>query len=168
MNRQAKCSLAEGFSVWEKAYAQISFFTMGIAGTVGIVVADWPWALPYVAICWYGVAGIVMRHLVCPRCPHLYQYGDCLQAPPKLTRLLIKTRKSYPLTTSEKLLFCTVFALIPIYPVYWLKSNTALLVTFGIGAVLWYSGQFLYFCKRCRVYDCPFNRVASNRTAEDG
>jgi hypothetical protein len=165
MNQKAECSLAEGFSIWEKAYAQVSFFTMAIAGTVGIMVADWPWALPYVAICWFGVPGIVMRHLVCPRCPHLFEFGDCLQAPPSLTRLLVKTRKTSPLSSSEKLMFCTIFVLIPTYPVYWLVSNTTLLVAFAISAAMWYSGQFLYFCKRCRVYDCPFNRVPSTHPA---
>jgi hypothetical protein len=71
MNDNINCSLAEGFSLWEKIYAQISFFTMGVIGTVGILLADWPWILPYIVIIWYGVPGIIMRHLVCPKCPHL-------------------------------------------------------------------------------------------------
>jgi hypothetical protein len=147
--------------MWEKAYAQLSFWAMGIAGTVGIVIADWPWVLPYIAIYWYGIPGIVMRHIVCPRCPHLHEYGDCLQAPVSVTRRLMKKRKTTPCSRSEKLLFCTVFLLIPTYPVFWLLSNTILLVAFVIGAGMWYSGQFLYFCRRCRVTDCPFNRVTS-------
>jgi hypothetical protein len=88
--RTGGCVLADGFSVWEKTFAQLSFWAMGIAGTVGIVLADWPWVLPYVAVYWYGVPGLVMRHLNCPRCPHLWEYGDCLQAPVALTRWLIK------------------------------------------------------------------------------
>jgi hypothetical protein len=93
MSREPKCALAEGFSVWEKAWAQVSFLVMGIVGTVAIVLTDWPWVFPYVVIYWYGVPGIVMRHLLCPRCPHLHVYGDCLQAPTNLTRWLIKEEK---------------------------------------------------------------------------
>jgi hypothetical protein len=93
LNEKSKCSLAEGFSHWEKIYAQFSFITMGVIGTVGIVLADWPWILPYIVILWYGVLGIIMRCLVCPRCPHLYKYGGCLQFPPKITRWLIKEKR---------------------------------------------------------------------------
>jgi hypothetical protein len=159
LNEKIKCSLAEGFRLWEKIYAQFSFIAMGVIGTVGIVLADWPWILPYILINWYGIPGIVMRHLTCPRCPHLYVYGDCLQAPPSLAKWLIKKRKTTPFSPSEKLLFYIIFILIPAYPIYWLLSNKLLLIAFLLMVGMWYSGQFLYFCKRCRLYDCPFNRV---------
>ena len=159
MNEEIKCSLAEGFSLWEKIYAQFSFITMGVIGTVGIVLADWPWSLPYIVIIWYGVPGIIMRHLTCPRCPHLYKYGDCLQLTPKVTKWLIKKQKTTPFSALEKLLFYMIFILVPTYPIYWLISNKILLIVFLLMVGMWYSGQFLYFCKRCRVYDCPFNRV---------
>ena len=81
MNDNIKCSLAEGFSLWEKIYAQFSFIAMGVIGTVGIVLEDWIWVIPYIFIYWYGIPGIVMRHLNCPRCPHLHEFDDCLQAP---------------------------------------------------------------------------------------
>ena len=165
MNRERECTLAEGFSFWEKAWAQASFLVMGIVGTVGIVIEDWPWVFPYIVIYWYGIPGIVMRHLVCPRCPHLHVYGDCLQAPASLTRWLVKKRKATPLSNLEKSLFYGVFILIPIYPLFWLVSHIGLLVAFVIAAGAWYSGQFLHFCRRCRVYSCPFNRVPSTRQA---
>jgi hypothetical protein len=159
MNDNIECSLAEGFSLPEKAYAQISFFTMGVMGTVGIVLGDWPWVLPYILIYWYGIPGIVMRHINCPRCPHLYEYGDCLQAPVRITRWLVKERKTGSYSPFEKFLFYAIFTLIPAYPIYWLLPNKMLLAAFLVAAGMWYGGQFLYFCKRCRVYDCPFNRV---------
>ena len=163
MNREPECPLAEGFSVWEKAWAQLSFFGMGIPGTVGIVLTDWPWVFPYIVIFWYGIPGIIMRHLNCPRCPHLHVYGDCLQAPVSLTRWLVKGRKATPFSNLEKSLFYGIFILIPTYPLFWLVSHIGLLVVFVIAAVAWYSGQLLYFCKRCRVYACPFNRVPLTR-----
>jgi hypothetical protein len=160
MNGDINCSLAEGFSLWEKIYAQFSFIAMGVLGTIGIILENWIWVIPYVFFYWYGVPGIVMRHLVCPRCPHLYKYGDCLQASLIITKWLIKKRKTTPFSASEKFLFCMIFILIPAYPIYWLLSNKILLIAFLVTAGMWYLGQFLYFCKRCRVYDCPFNRVA--------
>jgi hypothetical protein len=159
MNDNINCSLAEGFSLWEKTYAQFSFIAMSVIGTVGIVLVDWPWIMPYILINWYGIPGIVMRHLSCPRCPHLYKYGDCLQFHPKITGWIVKKRKTTPFSALEKFLFYMIFILIPVYPIYWLLSNKMLLIAFLITAGMWYLGQFLYFCKRCRVYDCPFNRV---------
>jgi hypothetical protein len=165
MNRKPECKLAEGFSIWEKAWAQISFLAMGILGTIGIALTDWRWVFPYIVIYWYGILGIVMRHLLCPRCPHLHVYGDCLQAPASLTRWLIKERKATPLSNYEESLFLGIFILIPTYPVFWLVSHTGLLVAFVIAVAAWYSGQFLRFCKQCRVYSCPFNRVPLTRQA---
>jgi hypothetical protein len=90
MKYSINCSLAEGFSLWEKIYAQVSFIGMGFLGTIGIILTDWVWVIPYVLIYWYGIPGIVQRHLTCPRCPHLYKYGDCLQLHPILTKWFIK------------------------------------------------------------------------------
>jgi hypothetical protein len=161
MNDKIKCSLAEGFSIWEKFYAQFSFIAMGVIGTVGIALVDRRWILPYLFIYGYGILGIVMRHLVCPRCPHLHVYNDCLQFPPKITMWLVKKRKTTPLSVFERYLFYMIFILIPTFPIYWLLSNPILLSAFLITAGMWYLGQFLYFCRRCRVNECPFNRVTS-------
>ena len=159
MQREPKCPVAEGFSLREKIWAQVSFLVMGVSGTVGIVLNDWVWVLPYVLIYWYGIPGVVMRHLNCPRCPHLHVYGDCLQAPVPLTRWLAGTIKTTPFSGFERFLFYAIFTLIPAYPIYWLLPRTGLLVLFAIAAGAWYAGQFFHFCKRCRVYSCPFNRV---------
>ena len=160
MKDMVKCSLAGKFSVREKIYAQSSFLAMGVIGTLGIVLEEWVWAIPYIVIYWYGIPGIVMRHLNCPRCPHLHEYGDCLQAPPAISKWLVKKRKADPFSTFERFLFYLIFTLIPTYPIYWLISNKILLSAFLLTASMWYLGQFLYFCKRCRVKECPFNRAA--------
>lgn len=159
MKSKPECTLACGFTLREKLWAQSSFLAMGILGTIGIILEDWVWVIPYIGIYWYGIPGIVMRHLNCPRCPHLHVYGDCLQAPTALTRWLVKVRKFHPFSTFERSLFYAIFILIPVYPIYWLASNPVLLIPFLLAATTWYSGQFLYFCKRCRVRDCPFNRA---------
>ena len=157
LNNKQLC-LADRFSPWEKIYAQLTFFGMGILGTIGLVIADWIWVFPYLIIYWYGIPGIVQRHLVCPRCPHLYKYNDCLQIHPSITQLLVKERKTNPFSFTERTLFLLIFILIPIYPIYWLLPSPLLLIPFLLSAVMWYSGQLFYFCKRCRVAECPFNR----------
>lgn len=159
MDDNIKCSLREGFSLPEKLWAQFSFFAMGVIGTIGILLVDRYWVLPYILIYWYGIPGIIMRHLNCPRCPHLHMFGDCLQAPVKVTRWFAKGRKTTPFSTFEKVLFYSIFTLIPVYPIYWLWPRKILLAAFLVMAGMWYGGQFLYFCKKCRLYICPFNRV---------
>jgi MFS family permease len=165
MKPGSKCTLADGFETWEKIYAQLSFIAIGTIGAVGIAVVDWRWALAYVFIYLYGILGVVMRHLVCPRCPHLHVYHDCLQAPPKLTRWLIRERKKTPLSTLEKLLFYTYFIVVPGFPVYWLLATPFLLIAFFGVVGTWYLGQFFRFCNRCRVEQCPFNRAHSMLSA---
>lgn len=159
MKADRECTLARGFETWEKIYAQVSFIAIGVIGTVGVALVDWRWALAYAFIYLYGIMGVVMRHLVCPRCPHLHVYHDCLQAPPRLTRWLVRERKTTPLGTFEKLLFCTYFIFVPVFPIYWLLTSPLLLVAFLAAVGTWYLGQFFRFCRRCRVEQCPFNRA---------
>lgn len=153
------CTLAGGFSVREKIYAQTSFHLMGITGTVGIALADWPWALPYLFVYAYGILGVIMRHLNCPRCPHLFEHGDCLQLPARWTRMLVVGRKTTPFSWTERALFLTIFTFLPLYPLYWLRTRPILLILFMVGIAAWYLGQWLRFCRRCRVKECPLNRA---------
>ncbi len=162
MKGAPRCPLARGFSLPEKLYAQTSFIAMGVLGSVGILLEDPIWIAPYILIYWYGIPGIVMRHLNCPRCPHLHEFGDCLQFPPSLTMALVRRRKVHPFGKLEKGTFYAIFLLIPAYPIFWLLSNGPLLVGFLSMAALWYAGQLLYFCRRCRVFSCPFNRAAAS------
>ena len=159
MTEVSQCSLTDKLSFWEKLYAQLSFTTMGIVGTIGIILVDWVWVIPYVIVYWYGIPGIIMKHLACPRCPHYWEFNDCLQLPMFLTKILVKQQKLYPFSAIEKVLFHFIFIFIPVYPIYWLLQNIPLLSIFLICAVMWYSGQFFYFCKRCRNKECPYNLV---------
>ena len=156
---RAECQLSKGFSLWEKIYAQLTFNAMVFAGIAGIALSDWRWLLPYLVLTVYGILEIVMRHLACPRCPHLYVYGDCLQFPPKWTKWLVKERKTAPFSAAERWASYLIFLLIPAYPLYWLRSQPVLLAVFIASVSMWYLGQYLYFCKRCRTEACPFNRA---------
>ena len=161
MSDKHQCTLAEGFSIWEKLWAQLSFLGLGIIGTIAIIQYDWKWVLPYVFVYWYGIPGIIMRHTNCTRCPHLHEFGDCLQAPVWFTRWTLKnvSRKFTPFTSLERVLFYFIFITIPVYPIYFLASNTFLLIAFLVFVAMWYGAQFFHFCKACRIKECPFNRV---------
>ena len=164
MAEKEPCKLADGFGPGEKLWAQISFNVMGLAGLAGIGLVDWPWMIPYLVLYAYGIPGVVMRHLTCPRCPHLYLHGDCLQFPPAWTRRLVKKRKDTPFGPVEKALFWAIFILLPTYPLFWLWGQASLLAVFVLSSAAWYAGQIMYFCRRCRVRQCPFNRAGSKRT----
>jgi hypothetical protein len=163
-----ECELSSGFSLGEKIYAQLTFGTMLVAGGVGLALADWRWLLPYLVLTGYGILGIVMRHQTCPRCPHLHVYGDCLQFPPTWAKRLVKARKTTPFSATERWTFYAIFLLIPAYPLYWLRSEPGLLAVFAVSASMWYLGQWLYLCKRCRVSTCPFNRVREAAPGKSG
>jgi hypothetical protein len=166
--RRRGCELSRGFSVGERIYAQLTFGTMLAAGTVGLALADWRWLLPYLVLTTYGILGVVMRHQTCPRCPHLHVYGDCLQFPPTWAKQLVKARKTTPFSAAERWTFYAIFLLIPAYPLYWLRSEPGLLAVFAVSASMWYLGQWLCLCKRCRVSACPFNRIRENVPGEPG
>ncbi|MFH1288615.1 MAG: hypothetical protein ABII25_07970 [bacterium] len=151
--------LATSFSIKEQIYAQITFNGFWGFGFLGIILQDWKWAIIYLFIVACGILGLVQRHLTCPRCPHLHVHGSCLQLHPKITKLLIKEQKNNPFSLNEKILFVSIFLLITIFPIYWLKNNIWFLTGFLLFGSMWYLGQFLYFCKRCRVSSCPFNKT---------
>lgn len=159
-------NLSCGFSLKEQLYAQITFNCFWIFGLVGIAMQNWKWAMIYLVIVGYGILGLVQRHLTCPRCPHLHEYGSCLQIHPKITKMLIKEKKNTPLSLNEKSLFLSVFILMTIFPIYWLKNNIIALTGFVVFGSMWYLGQFLYFCKQCRIPSCPFNRTKKCLTSQ--
>lgn len=151
--------LAKGFTIPQKIYAQITFNVFWITGIVAIWQSSVIWALVYFALVVIAIPGLVQRHLVCPRCPHLYQYNDCLQVPAAVTKALVKKPTAMPLGNTEKALFVLAFAVITIFPQYWLWHQPTLLIVFWLSCGGWYAAQLLYFCKRCRVSSCPFCRA---------
>jgi hypothetical protein len=162
------CTLAEGFGVREKLYAQLTFQVMAFAGIIGIARVSWVWAVPYAVLYGYLLPGVVMRHLLCPRCPHLHVYNDCLQFPPSWAKRLVKRRKATRLTRREKWVVAVILVPFPTYPLPWLRTQPLLLVVFAVSALAWHLRQRLSFCVRCRITSCPFNRVPQHlRPAAD-
>jgi hypothetical protein len=72
---------------------------------------------------------------------------------------LVKKRKNTPFSAVEKVIFYGILLLLPLYPLYWLWDNPLLLVVFILATIAWYLGQLMYFCKHCRVKQCPLNQA---------
>jgi hypothetical protein len=153
------CALATGFSLREKLYAQVTFQVTVLVGIIGIARADPVWVVPYLVLYGYLLPGVVMRHVLCSRCPHLHVYHDCLQFPPSWAKRLVKRRKATPLSVRERWVVAVVMAAFAAYRLFWLRSQPLLLVLFVISALSWYLGQRLSFCRRCRIMSCPLNQV---------
>ena len=144
MSNNHQCTLTEGFSIWEKLWAQLSFMGMGIIGTIAIIQYNWMWVFPYVFVYWYGIPGIIMRHTNCPRCPHLYEFGDCLQAPVFFTKWTIKNveRKFTPFTPIERFLFYLIHLVDIFSRLQKLQVSLKVVCTSSIYPCLFTRGQF--------------------------
>lgn len=151
MKNNSSCHLAEGFTLPEKIFAQITFNGFWITALVAIWQQSVPGTLVYFALVAYGIVGLVQRRLACPRCPHLYQYGDCLQVPPQLTKLIVKTPTTGPMNQLQRFAFVMVFVVVTLFPQYWLVSKPAYFVVFWVFCGAWYAGQLLYFCKHLQA-----------------
>lgn len=156
------CHLTEGFTLREKILVRISFAGLWLTGFIAI----WPesiyWALGFMILVLYGVLGLMARYWVCPRCPHLHKYNDCLQMPPALMKRFVKKPTSTPMNKREKFLTVALFVLIPLFPQYWLIQKPLHFAVFWVFCGAWYLVLLMYFCKHCRVSSCPFNRTGIN------
>ncbi len=158
MAEHNSCHLANGFTTGEKIFAQVTYNAFWITGVIAIWQDSIFWALAYAVIVAYGIMGLVARHLICPRCPHLYQYDDCLQVPPGLVKKIVKRVKTTPLSKGEKALVMVVMLVNPLFPQYWLWDKPVYLAVFWVFCGAWYAAQVFHFCKHCRVSSCPMNR----------
>ena len=153
------CRLADGFSVGEKIFAQLTFNAYWITGCIAIWQDSVFWSLVYAAMVAVGIFGLIVRHLVCPRCPHLYKYNDCLQAPKSWVKAIVKQPTNAPMTKGQKTVGAIALLLISFFPLIWLWDKPYYLAIFLVLCGAWWAGQVYHFCKHCRVASCPFNRT---------
>ncbi|MFX1514139.1 MAG: hypothetical protein ACFFCQ_16300 [Promethearchaeota archaeon] len=150
----------KGFTFFEKLYAQLTFFGFVLAGIAAMAIEDLLFGVMYLFFALIGIIFIVMRYLTCPRCDQLRKHSDCLQLPVFLTKRIISGYNDEPFTLVEKIIFLIVFALLIIIPQYWLIQIPILFVIFWVCCLLWYIGQFFYFCKTCNIDSCPFYSIS--------
>jgi hypothetical protein len=158
MSDHDSCKLAKGFTTGEKTFAQFFFNAFWITGFIAIWQDSVLWALAYAVLVAYGVFGLIVRHLVCPRCPHLYKYNDCLQAPKSWVKAIVKKPTSAHMTKGQKVLGAITLLTISLLPLIWLWDKPYYLAVYLVFCGAWWAGQVYHFCKQCRVSSCPFNR----------
>lgn len=145
------------FTLKEKIYAQFTFNAGVLTGAYGLFLNNTILGISYLLYSYIGIV-LLMRYTVCPRCPHLHVANDCVQLHPSITKIIISPKRKGPLNIFEKILFIMVLYGILILPIYWIYSNTIILVLF----LLFYGGQLLglhlHFCRDCQNRSCIQNR----------
>ncbi len=147
------------FTLKEKLYSQITFNAGVLVAAYGLFLNNTILGIFYLYYSYVGIL-LVMRYTICPRCPHLHVANDCLQLHPSIVKHVVSPTRKGPLNIYEKILFVMVLYGILILPIYWIASNTVVLVLF----LLFYGGQLLglhlHFCRDCQNNSCIQNRVA--------
>ena len=150
----------KGFTIFEKVFAQLTFLGSVFVGAAAMAIENFLFGILYIFFAIIGINFFVMRYYTCPRCEQLWKHSDCLQFPVFLTKRIVSGYKDEPLTLVEKIIFLTIFVLLIIIPQYWLIQVPILFVLFWVCCLLWYMGQFFYFCKTCNIDSCPFYSIS--------
>jgi hypothetical protein len=146
------------FSPLERIWMQVSFHGIWILGVIAMLPASPPLAIGYfLAFPVLGVVYGIMRLWVCPGCPYLIQRDSCLQAPPSISRWVIRKSVAGPLNLGEKIGFFAALYGVGLAPAYWVVQTRALLAPYLVLNLAHYSGYILYFCRRCLHVRCPHN-----------
>ena len=155
--KMEKISHICAFTFKEKLYAQLTFNAGILIAAYGVFLKSSLLGLLYLLCAYLGIL-LLIRYTVCPRCPHLIIAGDCVQLHPFLMKKIISPRRKGLLTMSEKILFVSVLYGIFILPLFWIASNTMMLILF----LIFYGGHLLglywHFCPNCRNKQCIQNR----------
>jgi hypothetical protein len=146
------------FSLKEKLFAQITFNTGVMAAAYGLYLHHAGLGIGYLLGAYLGIF-LLVRYTICPRCPHLLAANDCVNLSASIMKMIVASKRKGALSTFEKGLFVVVLYGIFIFPIYWLSSNTSILIAF----IILYGGHLLslrmHFCKNCMNKSCVQNRM---------
>jgi hypothetical protein len=149
--------LKDGFTVWEKALWRFCFYGFILVGVVATYSISPVGALVYAVFSIVGLLVFVLPSL-CSHCPYPTSYSDCLFLPPKLVKTFFPYRGAR-MTRREKLLFVGITLAIIALPHLWLLKNPVGLLLFWAFALPVVVMFPIYYCRRCRHFGCPMNRV---------
>ncbi len=149
--------LIDKFTLPQKFLMGLLFWSILIIGVYSIFVEDFFWGVVY-SIYLFVFPFNLLGFAFCSHCPYPCEHSTCLFLPYQLPKKVYKYKPT-PMTTLDKTVTLISFLPISIVPLLWLYKSTYLLVPFIIANVALYAGFFFYFCKRCRNYACPINRV---------
>ena len=104
----------------------------------------------------FGEVGFLCRH-----CPYYRQLpGRTVHCKSHWGPTKFFKPKPGPLSTYEKVILYSMFAVGFFFPFYWLVQQPVLLVIYlwSTGVIVWTYAK--YECPRCQYFDCPFNFVS--------
>ena len=137
------------FSFGEKLYAQVTFNAGVMVAAYGLFLESTMLGIAYLLFTFVGIF-LLVRYTICPRCPHLHKGNDCVQMHASIVKMMVSPKRTGPLTMYEKSLFIVVLYGIFIMPIYWIASNTVILILFLAlfgGHLL---GLHMHFCPNCQ------------------
>ncbi|MBI5263150.1 MAG: hypothetical protein HY852_15170 [Bradyrhizobium sp.] len=148
------------FSLLEQVWMQASFHGFTILGAIAI----WRTS-PLLSVSYYGfvIIGVVygIMHLwVCPRCPHIKFHNACVQAPPFLTKWIIRKNVTSPLTRAERIGTNVVLYAVVLMPIFWVLKSEYLAIPYFTFALMHYPAYYLHFCQKCLNIQCPHRTLA--------
>jgi hypothetical protein len=149
--------LKTGFSTLEKTLMQVSFYGVVLVGVLAIGQQSPPWAAGYSGFMVIGMLFFVGPGL-CAHCPYPTYYGDCLFLPTGFVN------RFYPysgpvMNTFEKISITVVLLGTVLAPHPWLIKAPVWLIPFWVFALPFLLVTPVYYCRRCRHFGCPLNRV---------
>ena len=162
MNSQnsAQCKLIDRFSLTERIIMRTGWYGFMAVAAVGIYKQSPFWAAVYAGYSILGFALVILPGL-CAHCPFPAKHGTCLFLPPSfVTRFYpYKGPKMSPMGKFGALVVVTGVVVIPLF---WLVSDPPMLILFLLFGLPTLAVFPIYYCKRCRHFDCPLNKAPSH------
>ena len=150
-------ALKNGFALWEKGLWRLCFYGFLVVGAAGVYAVSPLGGATYAALSLVGLFAVVLPSL-CSHCPYPTRYRDCLFLPPGLVRALYPFRGPR-MSRAEGFAFLGVTLALIAAPQLWLLARPAWLLAFWALALPVLVAFPLYYCRRCRHFGCPANRV---------
>jgi len=142
-----------------------------ITACIGIYRNSILWFVVYLIVCAVGV--VLIYRFYCTHCPHYVEGGKTTKCMffwgvPKFF-----TPRPGPLSGFDKsVVFCAP-AMVILLPLYWLYTQTELLIIFVLSLTVFLLTVRRYECVRCTYFECPANQVSEEmkdqyRVSEEG
>ncbi len=154
------CTLIDRFSLTERIVMRLGWFGFMAVGAYGIYKQSPLWAGIYVACSALGFALVVLPGL-CGHCPYPSKHGTCLFLPPGLINRFYPYKGPHMRKAVKGAVLVTMVGMV-IMPNVWLVSDPPLLGLFWLLGVPTIAAFPMHYCRRCRHFGCPMNKVSAS------
>lgn len=150
-------SLIDRFSLKERILIRMGWYGFMIVGTWGIFVQAPFWAVIYLL---YSLAAFVLVIFpgLCAHCPYPSLYSTCLFLPPAWVNRFYPYQGPQMHPAAKMMTFIAMAGIIAM-PQFWLLSSLPLFILFWTLALPTVAAFPMYYCRRCRHFDCPMNKA---------